>query len=380
MKFIRKHKILIFLLICLIIGFLTAPLFHSGYIGAWLNTFTYVAWYWHILLFLGILFSALALHELTHFITFLMMGYQNDMIIIFMFLFYKDNDTWHVKIKPKLLILGGGLVWPNLGSINNQTDFNKARKAMQTSLLSAPLFTLISGVIPFLLSFIFYRTFLVPVSVYLFVISMFYTYLSSLEANEIVGDFKAYKRVKRDDDFSFLILLQYTKLSDYQLDYMKTYLENNTHYNKYTRTYFAYLLEHNIHQDEIDLCLYEKTMALIENSYMFESLLHHEEGIHLAQNILFFLYKSNHKDESLAYYQLFKRFIENKKTKEIYKTYLIKQTAHLLKLSDESDYINDKNHMQTSMLSFITNALPAFVEYERKKNAGFEMFKLSCEI
>lgn len=358
------------------------PLFHNGYIGALLNTFTYVAWYWHILIFIGVIFITLALHELTHFLVFVLMGYENDMLIVFLFCFYKHQGKWRLKIDPKLMILGGGLVWPDLGVIDNNEDFEKARKAMYTSLLSAPLFTAISGVLPLLIGLLFlHKTFIIPIGVYLFIVSMFYTYVSTLESGEIVGDFKAYKRVKSDVVFSQLLLLQYTDISNYQYRYLETYLKENTYYTKVTRAFFAYLLEKNIfYEDEIDMFLYEKVLSIVNNPYQFQNFLSNEEGIILAQHIIFFLHKANHQADSLMFYDTFKKHIETAKTKDVYKQYLIKQTAHLIKLSDESAYINNPKNMQTSLVSFIINHLPSVVEAELKKNNGFSLFPVTCSI
>jgi len=382
LKYIKKFKILIFLLACFIVGFITMPLFHNGYVGALINTFTYVAWYWHLLIVLGVLFFTLALHELTHFLTSILTGYKNDMMIIFMFLFYKDKGKWRFKISPKLLLLGGGLVWPNLGEIHNETDYINARKSIQTSLLAAPLVTLISGILPLLLALLFfYKTFLIPISLYIFLFSMLYTYVSTLESGEIVGDFKAYKRIKHNDDFSNLVILQYSETTPYQYEYLKNYLQTHSTYNKQTRMYLSYLLDKNIFKDnEIDLFLYEKVLSIISYEYEFKNFLRHDEGIILAQHIILFLYKAHHQDDALSFYEIFEDSILKKKTKDIYKQYLLRQTKHLLNLSDESGYINDKKNMQINALSFILNTMPSIVENELEKNEGFEKFPIQCNI
>ncbi|MGI6359518.1 MAG: M50 family metallopeptidase [Acholeplasmatales bacterium] len=252
MKYLKKYKILIFLIMCFILGFLTMPLFHNGYIGTLLNTFTYVNGGYQVLIIIGLLFLVVLLHELAHFLTFIFMGVKSEAIIVFMFLFYKNKDNkWRLKINPKLLLLGGGLVWPSLGPINNEEDFKKARKAMQTSLLAAPLFTLISGVLFLLVSMIFfYDTFSFPISFYIFLFTIIYTYASTMESSQIVGDFKAYKRVKNDLDFSNLVILQYCDLTDYQYEYIENYLKEHNFYNRQTRTYLGYLLEKHIFGNE----------------------------------------------------------------------------------------------------------------------------------
>lgn len=359
------------------------PLFHNGYIRTLLNTFSLVKWYWQVLIIIGILFLTIFLHELAHFLTFVFMGIKNEVMIVFMFLFYKNKDNkWRIKINPQLLLLGGGLVWPNLGPINNDEDFKKARKAMQTSLLVAPLFTLISGVLFLLICLIFfYKTFLVPISFYMFLFTMFYTYTSTLESNQIIGDFKAYKKIKNDDDFSNLIILQYCDLTDYQYKYIKDYLKKNTYSNRKTRTYLGYLLEKYIFEEEnVSMFLYKKILEFVKNEYKFISLFSHEEGVFLAQYILFYLRKCNHDDDTLRLFNLFVEKVNAKKTKQHYKNYLIKQTSHILGFSDESEYINNPKNMETHMLSFIMNSIPSFLEFELIKNKGFKIFEIKCDL
>ncbi len=359
------------------------PLFHNGYVRTLLSTFSLVKWYWQVLIVIGILFLTVFLHELSHFLTFLFMGVKSEIMVVFMFLFYKnENNKWRVKINPKLLLLVGGLVWPNLGPINNEEDFKKARKAMQTSLLVAPLFTLISGVLFIIISLIFfYNTFLFPISFYMFLFTMLYTYTSSLESNQIVGDFKAYKKVKNDDDFSQLIILQYCDLTDYQYAYIEDYLKTHTYSNRQTRVYLVYLLEkHIFDSNEVSMFLYEKVLSFVKNEYKFISLFSHDEGVFLAQYILFYLRKCNHEEDTLRLFNLFVEKVNAKKTKEHYKKYLTKQTSHILKFSDEETYINNPKNMETNALSFITNSIPSFLESELKKNKGFEKFEIKCDL
>ena len=73
------------------------PLFHNGYIRTLLNTFSLVKWYWQVLIIIGILFLTI-FHELAHFLTFVFMGIKNEVMIVFMFLFYKNKDNkWRIK-------------------------------------------------------------------------------------------------------------------------------------------------------------------------------------------------------------------------------------------------------------------------------------------
>ena len=120
MKHLKKWRLLYFFIACFVLGFLTMPLFHSGYFGLLWRSFTTIKWYFPILLFLATFFITLALHELAHFVSFLISGYKNELIIILFLVFYKIDDKWKLKIDFKLLLLGGGLVFPDLGDIADE--------------------------------------------------------------------------------------------------------------------------------------------------------------------------------------------------------------------------------------------------------------------
>ena len=152
-------------------------------------------------------------------------------------------------------------------------------------------------------------------------------------------------------------------------------------YTKQTRMYLVYLLDKNIYKDtEIDMFLYEKVLSIVDNDYEFKNFLSYDEGVPLAQYVMWFLYKAHHQADAYNLYEVFEDAILKKKTKELYKQYTLKQTKHLLHLSDESTFINNPKNMQTSMLSFILNSMPSVVEQELKKNSGFEMFPFTCDI
>ena len=87
MKHLKKYRILYFLLFCLFLGFVTMPLIYSAYFNDLWRSLTTIKWYFQILLFLGTLFLTLALHELAHFVSFLISGYKNEMMIILFFVF-----------------------------------------------------------------------------------------------------------------------------------------------------------------------------------------------------------------------------------------------------------------------------------------------------
>lgn len=381
MKHLKKWRLLYFFIACLVLGFLTMPLFHSGYFSVLWKSLTTIKWYFQILLFIGTFFITLALHELAHFISFLVSGYKNELIIILFLVFYKKNNKWRLKIDFKLLLLGGGLVFPDLGELNDEKDFLKARKAMQVSLLTAPLFTLISGVLFLVITLIFFydNSFLVTFSLFTFLFSMLYTYSSTKETSQIFGDFKAYKRVKNDEEFATVIVSQYvTSLPDYQIKMMKNHLthQNPIRMDIISKSYFQILLDMALFQNnEIDYLILDKCLYYHQHIMSFSRLLSDPQNYELAQAIIFYLSRLNYKQEAEKLFNLFIVTIENSKISLQAKEYFSKQTKHILGLKDESEFLNNPKNINKGFLSFITKNIPSFLESEKLKNKGYEDIK-----
>lgn len=386
MKVLKKYRVVIFLLICLILGFSLGPLFYNGYMGDLFNSFK-IRWYYHILVFLGTVFVTLSLHELTHHFSFMASKYKSDMIIIFFFIFYRNKDyKWRLKVDFKLLLLGGGMVVPNLGVINNDDDYNKAKTALSKSLLAAPLFTLISSLLLFFVTLIFFykSMVMVPITFYTLVISIFYTYLSSLESDQAYGDFKAFKKVKNDDLFAQTIIIQY-------IDELTPYLDNKFRNNIKDQlpikrdlssiSFFQALLDHAIYDsDELDFLMYEKVYYYAQYPNSFRRLLNSPMNLGLGQYIIFYLDRLNFKDDSIKLKNIFNEKINEFKLNEKVKTYLTKQTDHILGLSDESEYINNPKNMVTGLSSLIFGKMDFFIEAEKTKNNGYKELILESNI
>lgn len=381
MKHLKKWKLLYFFIACLILGFVTMPLFHSGYISMLWSSFKSLRWYYHILLILGSFFVVVALHELTHLISFLLSGFKSDMMIILFLIFYKENNGWYVKINFKLLLLGGGLVFVNLGDIEDEKDFKKARKAMQASLLAAPIFTLISSVLFYLMTIIFFfrNGFLVPVSFYVLLISLFFTYTSTIDNGMMFGDFKAYKKVKNDYNFSVLMISQYAnKVNDKYLLHMAEHLKDQRIVSNdlISKSYFLILLDQALfYEENINYPILEKALFYANNPIHYSRLVHDITNIDLAQAIIFYLDRLNYKAEANKLFNIFIITIEDSKNTQKGKDYLIKQTKHILKLSDESEFLSDTKNIDKGILSFLTKHIPNFIESEQQKNNGYEAIK-----
>lgn len=363
------------------------PLFHGGYVLSLVHAYLGLKWYYHIFLFIGALFSTLVLHEMTHLVAFLIKGYKNEAIILLFMVFYKNSSSkWRLKIDFKMLILGGGLVFTKLGKINNEEDFKKASKATAFSLIAAPTMTIVSSLVLLFISLVFFyqNTILVPLSLYILIFSLIYTFVSTKESNQIFGDFVAYKKMKTDKDFAFTATLQYSdEITKYQLDIMQEYVNTykNLSFNSKFITYYLYLLEKNLFIDtEVNLKIYELTYPYIVNDYSYTRLLKSKYGIEIIQSVILYASKLGFTDRSIALLDQYINYLEDKKVNSKYITYITKQTHHLLSLSNESTFINNKKNITSYGLSFIMNHIPSFINSELERNKGFNEFELSCPV
>ncbi len=383
MKFIKKHKFIFFLIICFVLGFITMPLFHNGYFSDFFGSFLTVKWYFHILLFFGLFFLTLILHELTHFLTFVFLGYENEALIILFFVFYKLNGKWKIKIDFKLLVLGGGLAYPSLGEINSLEDYNKARDAMIKSLIAAPIMTLLSGLVLFILTaFLFYKIpLLVAISIYTLFFSLLYTYVSTKETSTIKGDFKAYKRVKTDDLFSLLILLQYSDTTNYLYHKVKqAFLSLPRSNNMDYLSFLSFLVDKQLYDDtSVDVEVFNAILPYL-NKNVFRRLLNSLDNFKIAQSLILYFYNCSFNEDALSLFEIFKNRLLDSDAKDNQREFLLKQTLHLLKLEDHFDFINKYENINDNSLSFIIKHVPSYLENELKRNSGVTPFDLECKI
>lgn len=382
MKFIKNHKFIFLLIFCFILGFLTSPLFHSGYIETLFKSYKSIKWYYHILLFLLMFFTTLILHELTHALTFNAFGYKNEILILLFFVFIRKNKKWKVKIDFKLLLLFGGLAFPSLDEINNDNDYSKAKKAIKSSLISAPVFTLISGILFIILTFIFFYKIplLVSSSIYVLIFSLLYTYVSTKETSDIKGDFKAYKHMKTDNDFATLIIIQYSKPTSYMYNVAKeTIYKINNSNDLIFINLFNFLLDYQINGISVDYDIY-KLVYPYNNNNTFNSLLIRKNDYKLSQSILLYLYKANFKSDVRNLFEIFKNKLLNEDINDKQIEYLYKQTSHLLGYENHKDFIMNEKNIQNDNLHFITKHIPSFIQSEIDRNKGIKPFILKCKI
>lgn len=164
---------------------------------------------------LAMLFSV-TLHELSHAFYFWINKVPLRFVAIFLFGFYKDDKKWKFIFYPNKITLTGGIAIPDLPAVNNESQFKKIRKIYSRALLFAPIISFVEAIV----AMVAYATLLFSelitkytnASVFLVfcIFAGFTMFFSSfLKAENIYGDFPAYKLYKENDKKTILQLGEY---------------------------------------------------------------------------------------------------------------------------------------------------------------------------
>ncbi len=142
----------------------------------------------------------ITIHECTHLLMFLLFKIPIKAIFILGFGILFDPKFKFVY-DIKLLKFMGGIVIPKSISVTNQKQYDKLKKAYQSSLFVAPLITLLSPLFLYLMSLIFSLS--LDFSIFIVFLSTYYTWVIFptffIEHKHMYGDFKAYSKIKSND-------------------------------------------------------------------------------------------------------------------------------------------------------------------------------------
>lgn len=383
----KKHRLLIYIIVCFVLGLLSVELFNSFYLHKLFGSFFGRPFYVHIGLFCLMFFLTLSLHELTHLFAFYIKGIKSSAIFLLFFVFYKNKQKhWRLNLNFHLVLLGGGLVIPEIEQIDDQASFEHYKKAFAFSLIAAPVMTVLSAAICLVLTLIlFYDIPIIVISnTYILLFSALYTYASTFETKQIFGDFKAYNRMKKDETFPLLILSEYaTTLTDYHKTLISSFLmkQNNYQQDFNTLTLFQIILEDhvfnsNVYNDDI----HQRVLYFSTKKHAFDRLISNQIHFELASLIIYYLDKFNFDELSNQNQTYFIESINDLKLKDDVKTYLLKQVSHITKKTDESSYLSVKKQIKAGPMYFIFKGLPAYYEIEKTKNEGYIKYPLICLI
>ena len=311
----------------------------------------------YLLWFIFAFYFTLTLHELGHFLAFHFQKVKLRAIYLTIFVFYKDSKGWHFTIKPKLWILLGGLVVPDLGEIKNEEEYKSLSSKFSKSLIAAPIVTitlLILTLVTFVLLMIFgththFNGIFTINTLYITLLSLFYIYTFKLSNQMFYGDFVAHKKMNSDEIFQLAEMNQYTMFSSEESEESVRFLWEKSKtiiQDKPVSTTMFYImiltnyLDGIIRNDyEIDEKIDEKLKGL-----NLSALCRTEHGLSIAYDLCFYDYKKGLVEQAFKRFELIQRKT-GKKLDEKMVLYLRNKSAHLMHLEDQSLFLSDRENI-----------------------------------
>lgn len=352
----RFKKALIFVLCFFIIGFVYALFVNLGVIHTFFTSLSLVPWYIYILGVIFTFYLTLTVHELGHLLAFVFQGVKIRALYLTIFVFVNDKKSVRFKIKPKLWVLLGGLVIPNLHPIENQEDYEKTVKIFRNALIAAPITTityLSLSIFTFILGMLFLKPslwlgILILSAIYTSLLSALYIYTFGLSTENIYGDFVAYKKMEKDPIFTFAQISQYTSFSTFEskdeeafiyqkaTDILKVAPNLNDFFiQNIMLHYFEGILKHDYPLDEV---IESKLRNINMNQFI-----RHEQGLLAYHEMIRHDYKLKDVESAYRKYEQVK-LIKRKKIDEKLINYLNHRTAHQIHLEDHQAFLENESN------------------------------------
>ena len=361
----------------LVLGFVFSLFFDIDVFYKLGNGFKETSWYVYPLALIGSFYLTLAIHELTHFFAFKFKGIKGRAIYLTAFTFIKKNEKWNFNFIPKMFLLMGGLVVPDLGEMRNEEEYQKTTKNFSTSLIAAPIASIVFGSLVLLAQvlvvFLTYNYVFIGIltvfTIFIVLLTVLYT-VTSLMANDMaVGDFPAYNRMKSEELFQISLICQYAQFSsalsketeDFLWTKSNSILERQSKlYNQHTLSLLAMYLEGIVFENRNRIVSIDKMVTNLVDT----SLLKTELGTNVYFNKLYYTYTQISANNALD------SFIKRRDTleKDEDLSYNFHKSLHLLGISDETEYLSDEKNLNYGKLGFIYKPLIDFHEEEQKTN------------
>lgn len=352
----KKRKLLYFFICAFLWGYIYTALIYNGIWPRLIESLRTLKFYEFFLWLIFAFYFSLTLHELGHFLAFVFQKIKIRALYLTVFVFYKNEKGWHFTVKPKLWVLGGGLVVPDLGKIENDEDFNRLKKRFSRALIAAPIVTisvLFISIISFVVVLIYSSNahligILSILAIYITLLSSLFIYTFTLHNTMFYGDFVAYKKMKTDPIFQLTQINQYTMFSMVETEKTSQYLfektrdilkEINIDSSMFHTMLLTSYLDNIIRGDEeVDPVIDSKIRALKLSPYT-----NSEHGIYLVYDICYYYYK---KKEVAKAYQMFEDIKRRtgKKLNPKLVDYLQKKTMHVLNIEYQDAFFSDNEN------------------------------------
>lgn len=353
----KSYRLIMYFLFTFMAGFTYTALVYLNMWEPLKIGFQTLPWWAYFLTFFVAFYVALTIHELAHFISFKIQGIHLRAIYITIFVFYKTDRGWRFTINPKLWVLFGGLVIPDLDEITSDAKFDHHIHAFATSLLTAPLATIFYALILFISFFVtlvyatgpIFLTIFCIFTMFTMIISLIYVRSFSMSTQNIFGDFVAFDKVRKDPVFQLVQLIQYQKFS-LKHHHFNPYLFEEASWmisrqqvlkpNLFMLSIISYYLEG---VNYYDMPIHEGADKMIK-SLNVRALKKDELGLMFSYELATYYYHTDQLDKSYQIYSLISKFnYKNIDDKLI--IYLKNKYEHITYLEDHESFLADLSNV-----------------------------------
>ncbi len=353
----KKYRLLVLGFTPIIIGSIYVLLVYHGIWFRFTDGLAELKFIHYPLMFIVTFYVTLTMHELGHFFAFLFQGIPLRALYLTIFVFYKDKQGWHFTIKPKLWVLGGGLVIPDLQNIDSDEIYQSVTSKFAKSLIAAPMVTIVFlgfVIFTFILSVLYSSSsvwigFNAVFTLFTILLSTLYIYTFKLSSQSFYGDFVAYRKMKTDETFKLAQVMQYAMFSTENYDTRDQYFFTKTKEMLKTiklssNVFHVMLLTQYIdgimrdHQ-EIDLVLHEKI-----KTYAIKPPLKDEHSLMLAYELCAYFYKLKDVEKAYRLFEDIEKRVSQKLDEKM-RNYLKYRTMHIINLEDQEAFLSNKDNI-----------------------------------
>ena len=315
-----------------------------------------------LLIFIIVIILALGIHEMAHFISFLINGLKMGGLIILCFNFIKIDQKWKFKISFLSILIALGLAIPDFDYIKDEAHFKKVRKAYAKGIMMGPISTVgfwLVNTMVFIVGYYFINNVIInSIIFYSFLANSIISFIiisSSAAKGQIVGDFTNYKLIKNDDFFAASnIYLSYTSSSNPQ------YVKDHNHYLRemivveLEKKYNDKLIDERVlniievyitdyisgYFDSLPPSIYSYIDYILENNILKDKK--YQLLVLLRFRIIQLLYLNNNETKAN---ELMIEIKDEFKSKNPVVNYLIKQTEHILHIEEHTEFLSNNDNI-----------------------------------
>ncbi len=374
----KKFKIAIFLYGCLVFGFTYTALAYLNLLEPLKIGLSSLPWWSYLLLPIIAFYVTLAVHEITHLLAFHFNGVKIKALYLTIFVFYKTKDGWKFTVNPKLWILFGGLVIPDLDKVDSDLKYKSTKNAFVMSLLAAPVATIIYMIIAFFAFFTILMFSSSPMVIAIFfvynlvviLLSIVYIKTFGISTDTIYGDIVAHRKIKNDVWFELVQISQYQQFS-----------VNHGEFNQFLYDKTVWMLST---QDKIRLDLF-KTMLLVnvleginyysqEPTEKLQSLIdsisprffkRDETGLIASFEFAIYYYHMGDVEKSYKIYNQIQKIKYKNIDDELY-TYLVNRFEDITHIAYHEVFLNDLSNIYIDHLWLFNKVIDPYKDIEVK--------------